>query len=91
MESSTWSALHTPYGRNLGFLDQSRYFYFQVAPQFSHEADQTLFGETHCRSRSRSAGKSKFWIMLKYILRNLSPYGCALKLAVSIRPNGEVL
>jgi hypothetical protein len=22
-----------PYGRNLGFLDQSRYFFFQVAPQ----------------------------------------------------------
>jgi hypothetical protein len=22
-----------PYGRNLGFLDQSRYLFFQVAPQ----------------------------------------------------------
>jgi hypothetical protein len=22
-----------PYGRNIGFLDQSRYFFFQVAPQ----------------------------------------------------------
>jgi hypothetical protein len=22
-----------PYGRNLGFLDRSRYFFFQVAPQ----------------------------------------------------------
>jgi hypothetical protein len=27
-----------PYGRNLGCLDQSRYFFFQVAPH-THEAD----------------------------------------------------
>jgi hypothetical protein len=28
-----WSVWPFPYGRNLGFLDRSRYFYFQVAPQ----------------------------------------------------------
>jgi hypothetical protein len=26
-------SLTDPYGRNLGFLDRSRYFFFQVAPQ----------------------------------------------------------
>jgi hypothetical protein len=30
-----------PYGRNLGFLDRSRYFFFQVAPQLYSEAEWT--------------------------------------------------
>jgi hypothetical protein len=34
-----------PYGRILDFLDQSRYFFFQVAPQF-YEAEWTPF-QTH--------------------------------------------
>jgi hypothetical protein len=32
-----------PYGRNLGFLDRSRYFFFQVALSCTHEAEWTLF------------------------------------------------
>jgi hypothetical protein len=35
-----------PYDNILGFLDRSRYFFFQVAPQLSHEAEWTLF-QTH--------------------------------------------
>jgi hypothetical protein len=27
------ASVEEPYGRNLGFLDRSRYFFFQVAPQ----------------------------------------------------------
>jgi hypothetical protein len=34
------------YGRNLGFLDRSRYFFFQVAPKFYSEAEWTPF-QTH--------------------------------------------
>jgi hypothetical protein len=32
-----------PYGSILGFLDRSRYFFFQVAPQCTHEAEWTPF------------------------------------------------
>jgi hypothetical protein len=32
-----------PYGRILGFLDRIRYFFFQVAPQLTHEAEWTPF------------------------------------------------
>jgi hypothetical protein len=32
IEGVTWSVTD-PYGSNLGFLDRSRYFFFQVAPQ----------------------------------------------------------
>jgi hypothetical protein len=35
-----------PYGRNHGFLDRSRYFFFQAVPQFTHEAEWTPF-QTH--------------------------------------------
>jgi hypothetical protein len=35
-----------PYGRILGFLDRSRYFFFQVAPQLYCEAEWTPF-QTH--------------------------------------------
>jgi hypothetical protein len=35
-----------PYGRILGFLHQSRYFFFQVAPHCTHEAEWTPF-QTH--------------------------------------------
>jgi hypothetical protein len=34
------------YGRILGFLDQSRYFSFRVAPHCTHEAEWTPF-QTH--------------------------------------------
>jgi hypothetical protein len=34
------------YGRNLGFLDRIRYFFFQIAPQFTHETLWTPF-QTH--------------------------------------------
>jgi hypothetical protein len=30
-----------PYGRILGFLDRSRYYFFQVAPQLYSEAEWT--------------------------------------------------
>jgi hypothetical protein len=40
-----------PYGRILGFLDGSRYFFFQVAPKFTHEAEWTPF-QTHYFSES---------------------------------------
>jgi hypothetical protein len=32
-----------PYGRNVGFLDTSRYFFFQVAPHLYYEAERILF------------------------------------------------
>jgi hypothetical protein len=32
-----------PYGRTLGFVDRDLYFFFQVAPQFTHEAEWTPF------------------------------------------------
>jgi hypothetical protein len=35
-----------PYGSILGFLDRSRYFFFQVAPHVSHEVEWTPF-QTH--------------------------------------------
>jgi hypothetical protein len=35
-----------PYGRILGFIDWSRYFFFQVAPQLYSEAEQTPI-QTH--------------------------------------------
>jgi hypothetical protein len=35
-----------PYGRNLGFLDRSRYFFFQVALSYIHEVEWTSF-QTH--------------------------------------------
>jgi hypothetical protein len=33
IEGATWSVWRIPYGRILGFLDRSHYFFFQVAPQ----------------------------------------------------------
>jgi hypothetical protein len=35
-----------PHGRNLDFLDRSRYFFFQVAPQLYSRAEWTPF-QTH--------------------------------------------
>jgi hypothetical protein len=40
-----------PYGRILGFLDRSRYFYFQVAPELDSEAEWTPF-QTHYLSEN---------------------------------------
>jgi hypothetical protein len=40
-------SLTDSYGRILGFLNRSRYFFFQVAPQlYSHEVEWTPF-QTH--------------------------------------------
>jgi hypothetical protein len=36
------SVMH-PYGRILGFLDQSHYFFFQADPQCTHKAEWTPF------------------------------------------------
>jgi hypothetical protein len=54
------SATDSP-GRILGFLDQSRYYFFQVAPQLysqvltsTHEAEWTPF-QTHCLSENLEA------------------------------------
>jgi hypothetical protein len=33
VENATAVSVTDPYGRILGFLDRSRYFFFQVAPQ----------------------------------------------------------
>jgi hypothetical protein len=33
----TWSARRIPWGRNLDFLDRSRYFFFQVAQLYSED------------------------------------------------------
>jgi hypothetical protein len=35
VEGVAWSAQRIPMAVNLGFLDQSRYFFIQVAPQLS--------------------------------------------------------
>jgi hypothetical protein len=40
-----------PYGRILAFLDRSRYYFFQVAPQLTHEAEWTPF-QTHYLSKN---------------------------------------
>jgi hypothetical protein len=39
---------------NLGFLDRSLYYFFQVAPQLSSEAEWTTF-QTHCFSENLEA------------------------------------
>jgi hypothetical protein len=36
-------SLTDPYGCILGFLDQSRYFFFKTAPDCTHEADWIPF------------------------------------------------
>jgi hypothetical protein len=36
-----------PHGRNLGFLDRSRYSILQVAPHCTHEAEWTQFWTHH--------------------------------------------
>jgi hypothetical protein len=37
-----------PYGRNLGFLDRSHYFFFQAAPQLYSETEWTPFQAHYC-------------------------------------------
>jgi hypothetical protein len=37
-----------PYGRILGFLGRYRYFFFQVAPHSTHEAEWTPFQTHYC-------------------------------------------
>jgi hypothetical protein len=41
--SVAWSLQQIPTAVNIGFLDRSRYFFIQVAPQFYHEAEWTPF------------------------------------------------
>jgi hypothetical protein len=41
-------SLTDPYGRILGFLDRSRYFFFQVPPQLYSEAEWTPFQTHYC-------------------------------------------
>jgi hypothetical protein len=43
-----------PYGRNFGFLDRSRYFFFQVAPQLYSWGEWTPF-QTHYFSENMTA------------------------------------
>jgi hypothetical protein len=43
-----------PFGRNLGFLDWSRYFYFRVVLNCTHEAEWKPF-QTHYFSEKRVA------------------------------------
>jgi hypothetical protein len=52
-----------PYCRILGFLDRSRYFFFQVAPQLYSEAGWTPF-QTHYFSENLVEPESKpdLWI-----------------------------
>jgi hypothetical protein len=38
VEGVAWSAQRIPMAVNLGFLDRSRYFFIQVAPQLSSRA-----------------------------------------------------
>jgi hypothetical protein len=44
-----------PYGRILGFLDRSRYFFFQVASQ-PHEAEWTQFKTYYFSENPVAAG-----------------------------------
>jgi hypothetical protein len=39
IEGATWSTRRIPYCRNIGFLDRSRYFFYQVAPQLYNWVD----------------------------------------------------
>jgi hypothetical protein len=57
------SILTDPYGRNLGSLDRSRYFFFQEAPQLYSEAEWTQF-QTHYLSENLVAPASNpdLWI-----------------------------
>jgi hypothetical protein len=44
-----------PQGRILGFVNRSRYFFFQVAPSCTHEAEWTPF-QSHTGNRTRDSG-----------------------------------
>jgi hypothetical protein len=45
------SSMTNPYVRTVGFLDRSRYFFFQVAPQLYSQAEWTPF-QTHYFSKN---------------------------------------
>jgi hypothetical protein len=45
-----------PYSRNLGFLDRSRYFFFQVAPQLYSRGRVDAVPDALLLRKSRSAG-----------------------------------
>jgi hypothetical protein len=49
-----------PYYRNLGFLDRSCYFYFQVAPRLYSRGWVDPFPDSLLLRKSRSAGKTMF-------------------------------
>jgi hypothetical protein len=52
--------MEDPYGHILGFIDQSRYYFFQVAPQLywmEHIPDPLLFRKSgSARNQSRTSG-----------------------------------
>jgi hypothetical protein len=45
-----------PYGRNLGFLDRSRYFFFQVVPQLKSRGKMDPVSGPLLLRKSGSAG-----------------------------------
>jgi hypothetical protein len=56
IEDATWSARRISYGRNLGFLDWSRYFLFQVAPQLYSRGSVDPVSDPLLLRKSGSAG-----------------------------------
>jgi hypothetical protein len=72
-----------PYGRVLGFLDQSRYFFFQVAPQLYSQVrmdlapDQLLLRSDRARNRTRTSGS---------IARNSDTHNIKMFLGSKVRP-----
>jgi hypothetical protein len=62
------SAWWIPYGRDLGFLDQSRYFFFQVAPQLFSQGWVDPVPDPLLHRKSGSAG-NRTWTF-GYVARN---------------------
>jgi hypothetical protein len=79
------------YGRILGFLDRSRYFFFQVAPQLTHEAEWTPF-QTHYFSenlvssgnQTRSSGSVAITLTTRSQRRSLNNTYIPIKVAVKV-------
>jgi hypothetical protein len=57
IEGATWLAWRIPYGRVLGFLDRSRYVFFQAAPQLYSRGWVDPVPDTLLLRKSGSAGK----------------------------------
>jgi hypothetical protein len=59
----TWSARRIPYGLNLGFIDRSRYFFFQVAPQLYSRSWVDPVPDPQLLRKSGSTGnRTRSWI-----------------------------